>query len=218
MAKALIKTHRKRGRPALPEGKAKRYPLNMRTTKEMKEKLESACRASGRSIAQEVELRMEESFKTEESLFGSRETYSVMRMLAGAIGIVEARTGQSWTTDYDTFVAVRHAIKRLLERVGPKMPETVDNTLRDWEENSNALQRASERLFSLVTNIPLELQATPLFAAEHEQLLKETEALRRALADQARWVDDYMERIRELNRFGDEAVLGIFPQKPTAQG
>ena len=43
----------------------KRYPLNMRTTKEVREKLERAASESGRSLAQEVEFRLERSFERE---------------------------------------------------------------------------------------------------------------------------------------------------------
>jgi hypothetical protein len=48
----------------LREGK--RYPLNMRTTKEMREKLERAAAKSGRSLVGEVEYRLERSFDREE--------------------------------------------------------------------------------------------------------------------------------------------------------
>ena len=44
----------------------KRYPLNMRTTKQMREKLERAARASGRSLVGEVEYRLERSFDRDE--------------------------------------------------------------------------------------------------------------------------------------------------------
>jgi TraY domain len=47
-------------------GEGKRYPLNMRTTKEMREKLERAAAQSGRSLVQEVEFRLERSFDREE--------------------------------------------------------------------------------------------------------------------------------------------------------
>src|SRR5205809_4463840 len=40
----------------------KRYPLNMRTTRELREQVERAARASGRSLVQEVEYRLEQSF------------------------------------------------------------------------------------------------------------------------------------------------------------
>jgi uncharacterized protein (DUF1778 family) len=44
----------------------KRYPLNMRTTKELRDKIEWAAMASGRSLVQEVEIRLERLFKQEE--------------------------------------------------------------------------------------------------------------------------------------------------------
>src|SRR5215831_968681 len=44
----------------------KRYPLNMRTTKELRDKIEQAAAASGRSLVQEVEFRLEQSFRREE--------------------------------------------------------------------------------------------------------------------------------------------------------
>jgi predicted HicB family RNase H-like nuclease len=48
---------------ALP---GKRYPLNMRTTKELRDKIEWAAMASGRSLVQEVEVRLERVFQQEE--------------------------------------------------------------------------------------------------------------------------------------------------------
>src|SRR5262245_20703 len=44
----------------------KRYPLNMRTTKELRDKIEEAAMASGRSLVQEVEFRLERSFQQQE--------------------------------------------------------------------------------------------------------------------------------------------------------
>ena len=41
----------------------KRYPLGMRTTKEIRDRLEGAAAAAGRSLAQEVEIRLERSFE-----------------------------------------------------------------------------------------------------------------------------------------------------------
>lgn len=41
----------------------KRVPLNMRTTSQLRRKIERAAEQSGRSLAQEVELRLEQSFQ-----------------------------------------------------------------------------------------------------------------------------------------------------------
>lgn len=51
-----------------PAAGAKRYPLNMRTTKEIRERLETAASASGRSLALEVEDRLERSFQKQDLL------------------------------------------------------------------------------------------------------------------------------------------------------
>src|SRR5947209_93687 len=50
------------------QASGKRYPLNMRTTYDVRRKLELRAAESGRSIAQEVEIRLERSFAEQESL------------------------------------------------------------------------------------------------------------------------------------------------------
>jgi hypothetical protein len=57
---------RHRGRPRLPAEHGKRYPIAIRTTKELKERLEGASKASGRSLAQELEFRLERSFEIQD--------------------------------------------------------------------------------------------------------------------------------------------------------
>ena len=56
----------RRGRPRLPAEEGKRYPIAIRTTKELKERLERASKASGRSLAQELEFRLEHSFEVQD--------------------------------------------------------------------------------------------------------------------------------------------------------
>jgi hypothetical protein len=53
----------------------KRYPLNMRTTKELRDKVEQAAMATGRSLVQEVEVRLEESFLKQNLLALIREHF-----------------------------------------------------------------------------------------------------------------------------------------------
>ena len=43
----------------------KRYPMNMRTTRELRERIIAAAHASGRSLVAEVEYRLERSFEKE---------------------------------------------------------------------------------------------------------------------------------------------------------
>jgi hypothetical protein len=51
----------------------KRYPLNMRTTFELRRDLEVAAKASGRSLAQEAEYRLERSFLGQQGVFDAME-------------------------------------------------------------------------------------------------------------------------------------------------
>jgi hypothetical protein len=53
---------RKRGRPAVPAEKAKREAVGIRTTKELKGQIKAHADLAGRSVAQEIELRLERSF------------------------------------------------------------------------------------------------------------------------------------------------------------
>lgn len=71
------------GRPRKAE--IKRHPLNMRTTKDVRERLEAAAGAAGRSLAQEVEFRLERSFHADDLLGGS-EAADLGRRMAVAFG------------------------------------------------------------------------------------------------------------------------------------
>jgi len=61
-----------RGRPPLTHGEAKRASFNTRLRSILKEQLETAARESGRSLSEEIELRLENSFRGEllEEIFG----------------------------------------------------------------------------------------------------------------------------------------------------
>jgi hypothetical protein len=70
-------------------GDGKRYPLNMRTTKQVRERLEKAAAASGRSLAQEVEYRLERSFDREATMletFGASSNVELIRALSMVLG------------------------------------------------------------------------------------------------------------------------------------
>jgi Arc-like DNA binding domain len=89
------------GRTAMPKtvkaaGGGKRYALGMRTTRETRERMEAAAIANGRSLAQEVEARLEASFRQEDA-FGGADARR-MAILAGAAFITAARGGD-WRTD-----------------------------------------------------------------------------------------------------------------------
>src|SRR5262245_43687158 len=51
----------------------KRYPLNMRTTFELRRDVEAAATASGRSLAQEAEYRLERSYLRQQGMVDAME-------------------------------------------------------------------------------------------------------------------------------------------------
>jgi Arc-like DNA binding domain len=88
-------------------GGGKRHPLNMRTTKEIRDRLEAAAVANGRSLAQEVEARLERSF-AEESGFGGPEMRRVAYLMAAAFataGTLSASGKPGWVRDRDAYRA-----------------------------------------------------------------------------------------------------------------
>ena len=106
------KVKRKRGRPALPPEQGKRYPLNMRTTKTLRDSLSAAHKKSGRSRAQEVEHRLERSMLSDETRFddfGGETPYRLCQAFTGIAKCTEAKTGRSWAEDETTFAIAAHA-------------------------------------------------------------------------------------------------------------
>lgn len=113
---------KRRGRPALPANEGKRFPLNMRTTKDLRDQLELAAAGTGRSLAQEVESRLEASFLAENiklEEFGGSEKYQIFRLMSSAAETIEARTGTSWLTDEETAIAVSAAWSTLTSQLLP---------------------------------------------------------------------------------------------------
>lgn len=131
------KTQSRRGRPPLPPESGKRHPIGIRTTKELHDRVESAAKRSGRSIAQEIEFRLERSFAVDEE---ARTALDVAygRRLAGLLMLI-GRTmrqvgsttrrlstghqdnlpGRSWFSDPWAFNEAVQAANRLIDGYRP---------------------------------------------------------------------------------------------------
>ncbi len=93
-------------RAKLPPGKGKRVPLNMRTTREIRGDLEKAAANSGRSLAQEVEHRLERSFIEEANLewaykqfIGDEALHRAIMTANLLIRVTQEDTGVPWYQD-----------------------------------------------------------------------------------------------------------------------
>ncbi|MDP6572947.1 MAG: TraY domain-containing protein [Rhodospirillales bacterium] len=123
-----MKAGKRVGRPSKAPRKGARNSLGLRVTAETKSRLEAAAAASGRSQSQEVEFRLEQSFRKEDdgiAALGGSEQHALFRMMAAAAVIIENRSGKSWSSDWKTSVAVRKAWDELVAAVLPKPPREI---------------------------------------------------------------------------------------------
>jgi hypothetical protein len=120
----LMKKNRRGGWPARTPEPGERVAMSFRVTPEFKAKLDRTAQTSGRSLAQEVEFRLERSFDEERHLAEALEL-AFDRQVAGlmlAIGCVmkeaERRRGD-WLSDPEAFRVVADSIKIWLEAIDP---------------------------------------------------------------------------------------------------
>ncbi len=91
----------------------RRKTTSTRITPETRGQIEEAAAQSGRSLAQEIEFRLERSLQ-QEADSGGRQLHGLLRLLIGAAEIIQARTGKSASDDWKTGIAVGSAWKRLI--------------------------------------------------------------------------------------------------------
>jgi hypothetical protein len=156
---------RRGGWPARVPEPGERVAMSFRVTPESKEKLDHAAKSSGRSLAQEIEFRLERSFDEERHLADALELV-FDRQVAGlmlAIGCVmkEAQRRQrDWLSDPDAFFAVAGSIKIWLEAIDPRAnPKT-------WAKLREALIKADSgkipELSAVMVAAALAVKETPL--------------------------------------------------------
>ena len=115
----------KMGRPPLPPEKRKRPSMGFRPTVELRGRLEKAAAASGLSMTQEVERRLERSFRDEDRLGGP-----VVFRLATLFGItkqlVEEATEKEFKSDQYTFDQVVESWMAILMKLRPAEHSQID--------------------------------------------------------------------------------------------
>jgi len=199
-ANSRRKTLKRRGRPPLPKEEGKRFALALRVTGPMRRALEEAANSSGRSISQEIELRLEQTFSNEK-VFGGDAMLGLLQMLAGAAAMVEARQGgKRWTSDWDTYQAVRRAWETIIQSLTPRTPPKLLATALSHPGPSP--KRPTQRkeafggaLFALGTD-----------ALENERYLKELREWREKAKLYAAEMAEQEKHIAELKDIGREAA------------
>jgi hypothetical protein len=97
--------------------------FSTRIRPDLRKKLDAAATKSGRSVSQEVEHRLRQTFIDEDQIadrFGDRLTYSLMRMMALAIHLPTSVAKPSrWLQDPEQFEIAVSAALNVLEAVRP---------------------------------------------------------------------------------------------------
>jgi hypothetical protein len=139
--------------------------MSFRVTPEFKGKLDRAARNSGRSLAQEIEFRLERSLDEERHLADALEL-AFDPQVAGlmlAIGCVMRETQQrkrDWLSDPAAFFAVAESVKIWLEAINPAAdPNT-------WAKLREALLKGDTgkipELSAVMVAAALAVRETPL--------------------------------------------------------
>jgi hypothetical protein len=229
MARRPGEVPRKRGRPALPPEEGKRFPLNTRTTKELKERIEAAASQSGRSVAQEVERRLEQSFdreelqaKTIETNFGGRQMSAMLRMMAAAADLIADQLGKGTAmADYETFIAVQRAWKPIIERFRPKPGRHLVDAVVALQREQEALveeepQPPSRPLHTgLLGGLPGRTVAeNQEVAAEWARYQQQADAWGTRFRDFGQRIKTEVARYQHLERIGDNIAAEQLAIKP----
>lgn len=168
----------KRGRPATGE-KAKREVIAVRATQEFRAKIDRAAAASGRSMSQEIEYRLEQSFKEDEDL-GGVEQAEILRLTQTIMDHVSARMGRSWLEDATGAEIVASAVSRLLRILAAFVesssePAPLDYTddvraaLEDYEKERKAWEADHGHKAIATLRFQMKAHAEGLSESEKEQ-------------------------------------------------
>jgi hypothetical protein len=144
----MAKTGRtaKKRKPGRPPDPVQRVPLSLRVTPQVKGHLDALSSASGRSISQEAELRLEQSFRTEqqawqplEAAFGARQAGLMLiigRLMyaAGAMAF-DYKPGlhpfSKWMDQHNASENVRDAVSHFLTKM---IPAAAGQPVRDEKD------------------------------------------------------------------------------------
>jgi len=113
-------TKRKRpGRPPRGEYTDKRKTLSTRITSGLRDRLDKSADESGRSLSQEIEFRLDRSFRDEDAYyreFGDKSLYMTMRWFALTLDEAEQITEKPWKKDKETYRIATNALWTMLRK------------------------------------------------------------------------------------------------------
>jgi TraY domain len=138
----------KRKRRGRPPGRNKSAIFSTRITPETRAMLEAAAEASGKSLSQEIENRLKESFRSASKCSGLNEQpdhiQGLAALLATLAGKIEEESGLSWKADEGTRAAISAGFDTLLYGI--------TGSREDLQHRNDALMREANERFEATSD------------------------------------------------------------------
>ena len=195
---------RKKAPKAKPTKRAdRRKTTSTRITPETRAKLEATVAQSGRSLAQEIELRLQQSFLDENARdreFGGKKLRGLFRMMTGALEIIEQGRGKACTDDWGSFSAIKEAWGVLFfMTLAPKDQPS--------GEHSESMGKPSEHLELPFLPIPPKYPASEKEQRTYEA---EREDWNRVASEFQTKFDAAQQHMDDMKRLGEKTVIEMF--------
>ena len=152
------------GRKPRGEFPGKSQMLTTRITPETRSGLEREAARNGRSLSQEVELRLVSSLdmpKEIEAVWGKPPVYALARLVSQAVTRIEYSTRKSWCQDAFTARAVRVATDIIIAELIPdgpvEVPDSIERTAQSIGRFSSSHAEHSRTAEGLGSSIALGL-------------------------------------------------------------
>jgi hypothetical protein len=131
---ARARSSAKTGRPKLPAAQRKRHIIRFRANDQLLASLKAAADETDRSISEEIEDRLEQSFNDDEE-WGGAHNKALLRMLQVIISAAEAEHGKRWLDDEFVLRTVLHLINEGIGHIRPvyRDNKTIDLAKSDVE-------------------------------------------------------------------------------------
>src|SRR5262245_44499005 len=133
------------GRPPKAEKERKAVNFTFRSRGQMRERLQEAATASGRSISEEIEHRLEESFRSEE-LYGGPGLSAVFRALSAHIAVAKTQAGDNWEENDQARSRIAQVFADLLATGLPRFYSVMISTSGNYGEVRSTVGYASEEI------------------------------------------------------------------------